>query len=163
MNPQASRHLLPSDSASLQHNSLHIVAPPRVLAFDSDLDILMLYQESLGEDGFTVDVATDPLPLDAIQGMRLDLILLECRLARVDDGCVMLGQVRRDPTLGQIPCVVCTGLSRHAHGMADTLAAWDVPVLSKPFDLDELCQTVHAGLDGAPLTPVSATVRRTHR
>lgn len=154
MNHQASCHPLPSASAQLQRGSPHSAAPPRVLAFDGDLDTLVLYQESLGDDGFMVEVATDPMPLDDIRSMSPDLILLECRLARVNDGCVMLEQVRHDPELGQIPCLVCTGISRQAQSMADELAAWDVQVISKPFDLDELCQAVHAALDRTPLTPL---------
>lgn len=136
--------------------------PPRVLVIDGDSATLELYQEVFEEDGMVVHVANDTLPLDTIRQLRPDLILLECQLARADDGCLLLQRVRQDPDLGRIPCVVCTGARNQAQAMADELTEWDVAVIDKPFDLNDLISVVHANLARSPLEPVPVEEQTPH-
>jgi CheY-like chemotaxis protein len=142
----------PPVAVSVQPVSARSAAAPLVVAMDDDPGLLALYREVFEADGLAVHVASEPLSLDAVRHLHPDVIVLECRFAGAD-GCSLLRQVRQDPELRYVPCVVCTGSPRQAQDMAQDLAAWDVPVLAKPFDLAELRRTVRCALQRVPIAP----------
>jgi two-component system, OmpR family, response regulator len=109
----------------------------RVLIVDDDDAIRQLVSLALTDEGYLIrEAAGGPEALALAREWRPDLIVLDVRLPGMD-GWSFLAEHRRDG-LADIPVLVLTADS-HAEGEA---AALDVPVLPKPFDLDEFLDRV---------------------
>jgi CheY-like chemotaxis protein len=107
-----------------------------VLIVDDDVDIRDLLAETLAETGF--DVATACNGLEALTALRCEqvkpaAILLDLMMP-VMDGYGFLDQRRVDPALASIPIAIVTA----GHGIDRDRLGHDVPILHKPFDVQEL-------------------------
>jgi DNA-binding response OmpR family regulator len=114
---------------------------PRVLIADDDAPTRALVAEVLASDlGAAVDEATD-----GYQAMRAaaagspDLVLLDLRLP-VLDGFAVLRFLKGQTATARIPVLALTGAGSAAarHALDRGCAG----VVAKPFDLDELVETV---------------------
>jgi two-component system nitrogen regulation response regulator GlnG len=112
---------------------------PRILIVDDEPTICWALRESLGDEGFAVDVvASAEEGLASASRSRPDAVLLDVRLPRLD-GLSAMRQFRE--RVGSAPIIVMT-----AFGNLDTAVraveqgAFDY--LVKPFDLDQALQVV---------------------
>lgn len=81
-------------------------ARPQVLLVEDDRAIARMYQLSLGEHGYEVQIAPDgETGLDAIRSGRPTLVLLDIRLPKLD-GIQVLEQLRSDPELRRTKVIV---------------------------------------------------------
>jgi CheY-like chemotaxis protein len=117
----------------------------RVLVVDDDDQIRDTARDSLEEGGYTVTLARDGADaLRVIRGARDRLVvLLDLRMPGLD-GSGVLGVVSADHTLARQHAYI---LMTADHGtmtlpFANLLADLKVPVLKKPWDLDELLGSV---------------------
>ncbi len=112
----------------------------RILVVDDDPDIRETLRLLLALEGYEVDAAEDGLEgLARLRaGPRPSLILLDLMMPRLD-GEGLVREMRRDPSLAEVPVVILSG-----HGAARCKAA-ELGVagcLVKPIELEELLATI---------------------
>jgi CheY-like chemotaxis protein len=116
---------------------------PRITVVNDNPEFLEL-MDALLEEGSGYDVTTidgdEIRDIEPIRRSRPDLLIIDLRLRR--DGLAgwdVLLAVRRDPELGQLPIILCSGdvqgLQEHAPTIADDPR---VAALQKPFHVVEL-------------------------
>jgi len=108
----------------------------RVLVVDDDASIRLLCRVNLELRGYAVaEAATLAQAREMLAGGAVHAVLLDLALG-ADDGLELL------PELGGVPVALLTGRERQGDAL---------PVLGKPFELDELFSTVER-LAGAAAT-----------
>ncbi len=112
---------------------------PKVLVVDDDPDLAALCSMLLESEGYDTDIARNGSEAyDAISNDHIDVVLLDAMMP-VLDGLTVCRMVKRDPNLKDVPIILMSATRRlcdEARGSADA-------VISKPFDLDNLVNTVH--------------------
>ncbi len=134
----------PSSNASSQ---------PHILVIDHAPDLLTLYEEMLGDEGYRV--TTSPIvseSLRAIEDQVPDLIILDYLWASADDEWSVLQAIRSHPATVDVPVLLCTGAIAHVAGTKDQLAHLNVDVIQKPFQIDDLFCTLRRILDHSSLS-----------
>jgi CheY-like chemotaxis protein len=122
-------------------------AQPHVLTINNSEDVLTLFRELLGEEGFRVSTQAYALKnLDEVKRLAPDCIILDYMWAEEDSGWSMLQMLRMDRRTKQIPIVLCTGAVREVEAMEGHLADMGIRVVLKPFDIDHLVATVNQAL-----------------
>jgi CheY-like chemotaxis protein len=111
-----------------------------ILVVDDDEDIRDIVALALDCMGYSVELAADGVEASArlFAGFRPLLVLLDLMMPNMD-GENFLAALRQDPSTADVPVVIMSGnratpekaAELHAHGY-----------LTKPFDFDELAQTV---------------------
>ncbi len=106
-----------------------------ILLIDDDPDAREAVAESLGRQGYAVDLAADGA--EALARLARDpvpcVIVLDLLMPGMD-GAEFLARVREDPRLADIPVVVATGIATGKVRSLVRAAAY----LFKPFELNEL-------------------------
>lgn len=123
----------------------------QVIVVDDDAALQTLFVAMLERKGFRVDVAGDGrAAYDQISRNAYSVILLDLMMPEVN-GFELLERLARDsPTL--LPrVIVITGASRRVVQSLDTAPIWGL--IRKPFDIDELIESVIACSDGHPRMP----------
>jgi CheY-like chemotaxis protein len=117
----------------------------RVLVVDDDDQIRETARDTLEEDGYRVTLARDGAEaLSILRATRERLVVLLDLRMPVLDGAGVLGVVAGDRALArQHAFVLMTADSRTMTlAFASLLTQLEVPVLKKPWDLDELLASV---------------------
>ena len=105
-----------------------------ILVVDDDPQVRGTIHRALTELGYAVCEAADgPRALEAVRDDRVDLVVLDYVMPGMDGAEVAREIARIDPDL---PVIFSTGHA--ALRMLRNAAGEDVPVLHKPFTLDEL-------------------------
>ncbi|HZI11471.1 MAG TPA: response regulator [Myxococcus sp.] len=120
----------------------------RLLIVDDELAIVEALQDILSVEGY--DVVTAFNGVDGLKRMadaKPDLVLLDLMMP-VMDGREMLRRMREDPKLGDIPVVVMS-----AGRISDEERRASARFLAKPFELDELLDTIAELLGPPPAEP----------
>jgi signal transduction histidine kinase/CheY-like chemotaxis protein/ligand-binding sensor domain-containing protein len=113
------------------------VGAPCVLAIDDDPGARELIARVLGKHGVHVlQAATGEAGLELARRIRPDLITLDVVMPGLD-GWAVLGQLKADPTLADIPVVMATVVDEHV-GAAFFIAGH----LTKPIDTERLLALV---------------------
>ena len=79
---------------------------------------------------------------DAIAASKPDLVLLDVMMPELD-GLSLLDQLQADPATSPIPVVLCTA-SVLSPAQSRLYADKGIGILSKPFDVEQLQDIVHA-------------------
>jgi CheY-like chemotaxis protein len=118
------------------------VAADRVLVVDDDDSIRQIVRMCLADEGYKVgEAANGAAALEMLADFRPGLILLDLRMP-VMDGWEFARQYRSMPG-PHVPIVACVA----AFDVSGECAELDpAGILSKPFDLDDLLDTVRARL-----------------
>jgi CheY-like chemotaxis protein len=120
---------------------------PHVLVIDDVPEILELMQELLEEENFRVSTPSATLPdLDEIKALDPGLIILDYFRPGQVAGWSLLQTLKLDPETCAIPVVLCTAAARDVKARGCQLAAMDIAVVLKPFDIDELLAVVKGAL-----------------
>lgn len=123
-------------------------AAAHLLIAEDDPAIRELYQELFAEEGYRVSLL-DGLPHVAeVQHLTPDLLILDF----FDSGASALELIRalRSATVtADLPVVVCSASPPEIREIEPELAALDVEIVLKPFDLEELLAVVSARLPQA--------------
>ena len=113
---------------------------PTVLVVDDDPDLLALCSMVLESEGYNVDAARNGSEaVDKLSHNGIDVMLLDVMMP-VMDGLSVCKIVKHDPHLKDVPVIIMSAsqtMRDRGKGCADA-------ILTKPFDLDRLVETVHS-------------------
>jgi CheY-like chemotaxis protein len=120
------------------------VAPVRVLVVDDTAQIRLLLRLNLELEGFVVDEVEDGASclawLRDPARPRPDVVTMDAVMEPVD-GWTAVGQIRRDPTLRDLPVVMLTA-SVQAHQRARATSVGVDAFVAKPFDPDNVMDVI---------------------
>jgi CheY-like chemotaxis protein len=124
--------------------------PPRLdrtaLVIDDDKFVVSALAELLEDDGFDVHTSTNGFSaLRQALELRPALALLDLALPE-RSGMELLEDLRADPNTRDMAIVVVTGF---AESLSEGAVANTDGVVTKPFDADELLETVHRAIQRA--------------
>lgn len=111
----------------------------RILMLDDNQDVLDIVKEALSYERFEVTITSETENIiENISNHKPDLLMLDYKLGglRGDDIC---RQVKAHPALTDIPVIICSAYLNKD----DMLACGCDAIISKPFGLDELIDTVN--------------------
>lgn len=112
----------------------------KIVVIEDDFDISRLIRDVLRESNYEVVSYVRP-NADIIQHLREyrpDLILLDARLNASVSGWDIIDSLKADRETAEIPIILASGAHREILEHRDVLAQYGVPVLEKPFELDDL-------------------------
>jgi two-component system NtrC family sensor kinase len=110
---------------------------PRILVVDDEPVIAQLIADVLGAEGYDVDTAPDGrAALERAEQRPYDLILSDLRMPELDGLGLYRELEARRPDLAR-RFVFVTGTSEHTD-YQDLIEDVAAPVLTKPFDMNEL-------------------------
>ena len=114
---------------------------PRVLVIDDDDDLRVLIVRVVEQASYAVDSASDgQAGLDRLAERTYDVIVCDLRMPRMDGVAFYREVERRVPAVAR-RVVLMTGHLK-AEEYMDFLRGVRVPVLNKPFTLDEFRSTL---------------------
>ena len=132
--------------------------PKHVMVVNDTPDILALFEDLLGEEGYrvTTDRFTIEMTemLDRVKGLRPDLLVLDFRIGGEDQGWQFLQLLKMDRETRGIPIIVCTGAVRQVEELRPHLDEMGVAVVLKPFNIDHLLAVIGKALEQAPEQPL---------
>lgn len=141
----------PLNTSTILDNTDHILptAPlnpdlKRILVLDDNQDILEMVNEVLTYEDFTVHATTSSKGiLEVTEQFNPDLVILDYRLSNASGGEICK-QLKADPKFKHIPVII---FSAYINLSVDYAKYGCDAVISKPFDLSQLIETVN-GLIG---------------
>ncbi len=115
----------------------------RILILEDDKDIIELVRYNLEKEGFRVTAAEDGLTgLAQVKKSRPDLLLLDIMLPKLS-GLEICKEIRRDPSLNQLPILMLTARGEEADRVVGLELGAD-DYVTKPFSPRELAARVKA-------------------
>lgn len=118
-----------------------------LLVMNDALDLLDLFKEILEEEGFRVTTRALPVTdIDEVVQLQPDLIILDYLFGSEPLGMTMLEQLQLDPRTAPVPVIVASAALQLVREVAPELERRGVAVLYKPFQLQELLETIQRAL-----------------
>lgn len=122
-----------------------------ILVIDDNEELLALYDAVLRYNGYRVTTLSEPPTLDAIRAVRPDAVILDLHFGGQQfEGWAVLQRLRNDPTLVNLPVIVCTAGEGEVRDAGELLRRHQVWVLLKPFVVTELERLLREALTSAP-------------
>ncbi len=122
---------------------LLIERKPHVVVINHSNELLALYTDLLGDEGYDVSTQTVFQPdLDGIAGLTPICIIIDYFIRGDIAERRVLEDLLTDDRTRAIPVIVCTGAVREIEEMRDRLEAQSVAIVIKPFEIDELLTTI---------------------
>jgi CheY-like chemotaxis protein len=119
-----------------------------IAVIDDDQPLLELMAEVLDERHWTMLAVQDAASaVEALRHARPDAVLLDVRFHGRQRGWDVLEQLQAESDTRMIPVVVWSGDVHRRDERWAWLADHRIPVLSKPFDLDEMYACLDQALD----------------
>lgn len=110
-----------------------------ILVVNDDQSLLDLYRMVLETEGYVVHVSLMAFEeIVEVEKMQPDLIILDAKLGYHYEGLLFLQKLKLYPGTRQIPVMICTAATREMREQEETLQQKGIPLLYKPFELDEL-------------------------
>lgn len=112
----------------------------RIAVVEDDIDVSRTIRDMLRESGHEVISYLRPSwdIIEHLKTLRPDLVIVDARLNESVTGWDIIHALRDGGDMNQIPVIVCSGAVDQIAQNRDWLNAEGVPVLRKPFALDEL-------------------------
>ncbi|HZU67708.1 MAG TPA: response regulator [Ktedonobacteraceae bacterium] len=124
----------------------------RILVIDDDQSILDLYRLLLESEGYEVFASLLPYEhLADIEALHPDLIILDVKLGEHYGGLLLLQKLKLYRPTKDIPIILCTAAVQTMQEQEETLRQKGIPVIYKPFDVDELLLIIRQFLPSSPL------------
>lgn len=118
----------------------------RVTVVNDNAEFLDMVGDILKDERYTVSLVDgdDPEPLERIRESLPDLLMIDLRLGTDElHGWDVAQQVRRDSALSEVPILLCSADVVALAGVEDHLDETHMTaVLTKPFEINELTETV---------------------
>lgn len=123
----------------------------RIVLIEDDADTRTAMTAALETSGYDVKGSADAF--GDIKHAKADLVILDLFLHGESAGWSQLDILTHDPATRRIPVIICSAAIASLGSARAKLAAFDVGVLEKPFDLEQLDAAVSAALESAPRRP----------
>ncbi len=115
----------------------------RILAIDDDQDILELYSLLLEEEGYESHLSSVAFEdIREVERLHPDLIILDARMGRAEDGLLLVEKLKHDASTTHIPLILCTAAPDVTGEQVVMLRQAGVSVIDKPFEVANLLQTI---------------------
>ena len=117
----------------------------------NDDALFLELMEQLLEEGYRVlPINEGDQAYQRIKKHRPELVILDIRLGTPDAGWLVLEALRLDPSMRNIPVIVCSADFRALLESEEYLRRMGCECLPKPFDLDQLLTTLEKILGPSP-------------
>src|SRR5258708_409470 len=121
-----------------------------ILVINDDHAILELFRLMLEAEGYEVHLSLITFEdVREVEKLAPSLIILDLKLGKDNQGMLLLQQLRMYRPTMLIPIILCTAAVKIIQEQEETLRRKGIPVVYKPFDVDELLTVVRQVL--APL------------
>jgi two-component system, cell cycle response regulator len=119
----------------------------RIAVVNDDTVFLEMMASVLAEQGYETEIyrETDGA-FESLQRSRPDLIILDIRMERPENGWTLLELLILDRVTSTVPVIVCSAAVVDLREREDWLAAHGIAILPKPFDIKDLYQQVELAL-----------------
>lgn len=115
----------------------------RILVMNHSPEILAILHDLLEDEGYEVKTAEVRLEhLIAIEQTHPDLIILDGLFGQPPTGWMLLKHMKANTVVATIPVILCTTAVREVNERKACLQQLGIPVLFKPFEIDELLELV---------------------
>jgi DNA-binding response OmpR family regulator len=115
----------------------------RILVINDDQSLLDLYKDVLEGDGYEVLLSLIAYQeVSTIEQMHLDLIILDAKLGHDFEGLLLLQKLKMYPPTQAIPVLLCSAWIDMIRQQEANLRDKGIPILYKPFHIEELLQNV---------------------
>ncbi len=119
----------------------------RIAVIDDDTTFLQLMEDLLSGEGYEVLVwKVANTAYDMVKRERPDLVVLDMRMERAENGWTILNLIKLDPETANTPVLVCSADAQALQAQAENFSRQDIRSLEKPFNLDDLLDEVAAAL-----------------
>jgi len=116
----------------------------RILVINDDDSILELFRLLLEGEGYEVDTSLETIEnIRDVEQIKPDLVILDLKMGMQQEGWVMMQKLRMYPPTQNIPIILCTAALNEVREQEATLEDKGIPVVYKPFSVDELLKAVH--------------------
>jgi CheY-like chemotaxis protein len=132
--------------------------PSRIAIIDDDSSFLQLMQDLLGTDeGYQVFTSMSwASSFEFVRSVQPDLLMLDLMRGHDQVGWAVLDLLRADPTTQALPVLLCSAAPLELPGFAGRMRSMSaVECVAKPFDVDDLLQTIERML---ARSTISATI-----
>ena len=115
-----------------------------ILVIEDDQFNLELFKLILEPEGYDVTLSKIAFEeVSAIAQLKPDLIILDFKIGLHQEGFLLLQKLRMYPPTKAIPVILCTAALQEVREQEEVLRQKEIPVIYKPFYVDELLQAVH--------------------
>lgn len=117
--------------------------PTRIMVVNDTQEILDMFQDLLTQEGYEVALYSFAIQdMDEVVRVKPDLIILDYIFGGETKGWEMLQKLKMRRDTESIPVVICTAGKRQVEEIEGHLTAMGVGVVLKPFNIDDLLNTV---------------------
>jgi DNA-binding response OmpR family regulator len=118
--------------------------PRRIVVIDDAVAIVDLYDEILSDAGYEVvgKFASPPATADPIAAAKPDLVIMDWFFGQEPAGVDLLEMLKSSPSTAATPVIICTAARNALVDGAGDLIQGDVPVVYKPFRIDNLLAVI---------------------
>jgi CheY-like chemotaxis protein len=118
-----------------------------IAVMNDDAMYLDLMNDLLTDEGYRVTLIRESRKAyELIKAEPPDLVILDIRMGNELTGFELIALLLLDPVTRQIPLIVASADSQALREHAAQLAHQNVPVLAKPFDLEDLLRLINEKL-----------------
>ena len=115
-----------------------------ILVINDEQSILELFQLILEDEGYQVSTSLVVYEdVKDVEKLKPELIILDIRIGYHAEGLTLLQKLKMYPPTKDIPVILCTAAVNEMREQEEILRQKKIPVLYKPFDVDELLKLVH--------------------
>jgi CheY-like chemotaxis protein len=123
-----------------------------LLVIDDDQSILEFFQLLLEAEGYEVSLSKIAFEqVSDVEQLHPDLIILDLKIGYRNEGWKLLQKLKMYPPTKNIPVILCTAALVEVREQEETFHQKGIPVIYKPFEVDELLHVVHQFLPPSSL------------
>jgi CheY-like chemotaxis protein len=116
---------------------------PRILVINDDESTLEMFKLVLEPEGYAVHLSlVSSEEAKDVEVLDPSLIILDVKLGQHDEGFVLLEKLRLYPPTKHISVILCSAALEEIRQQEDTLRQKGIPIVYKPFELDELLHVI---------------------
>lgn len=122
--------------------------PERIMVINDTQEILEMFRDLLEHVGYEVILYSYAInDMDEVLRQKPDLIILDYIFGAERTGWQMLQKLKMRRDTATIPVVICTAAKRQVEEIEGHLVAMGVGIVLKPFNVDDLLDTVKHTLE----------------
>jgi CheY-like chemotaxis protein len=124
-----------------------------IVVIDDDLALQEFYRLLLEGEGYRVTVLSPfALSLSSIAALQPDLLILDLLLGGQQSGWSWLQALLQDPATASLPVILVTALTLRTFEAKweNLIQSRNIPLISKPFDVDAFLDVISSLLPASP-------------